>query len=216
MSPRLTSNPAAVVRTGSFPPLAEVTQVLNNLWPVNVADLAALALDHLDDIARNIRHDNDDGYRAFWNVDHDNHPTGQRAENLCRDELLRRLRARLNRLGIECEPEADHANDKRADIRLSFENRLALPVEIKRNGSDTLWTALRAQLIERYSIDPKADDHGIYLILWFGSKGMPRTIDGGQNPRSSEELRARLEAMLDQDERHRIFVRVIDVSWPVS
>lgn len=187
--------------------------MLANKAPVSTADLAALVLDHLDDIGSELRTENDDGFRTFWNVENKK-ATSQREENLCRDVLLTRLRARLTPMGIDCQPEGDYANDKRADIRVSYQTNFELPIEIKRESNASRWTALRKQLIEQYSTAPKADGHGIYLVLWFDSKGMPGRPDGGKKPRSPEELKARLEAQLDQDERQRIFVQVIDVSWP--
>ncbi|MDG4594779.1 MAG: hypothetical protein P9F75_03650 [Candidatus Contendobacter sp.] len=191
----------------------EVAQVLANQAPTSVADLAALTLDHLDGIARELRQENDDGFRAFWNVEK-KRPTSQREENLCRDALLTRLRARLHPLGIECQPEGDYANDKRADIRLSYRNEFELPIEIKRDSNESLWTALRNQLIDQYAIAPRANRHGIYLVLWFSGKGMPCATGGKNKPRSPQELQARLEAQLSSVERQRIFVRVLDVSWP--
>ncbi len=191
----------------------EVAQVLANQAPASVADLAALTLDHLDDIAREIRQDNDDGFRAFWNIENKK-PVSQREENLCRDVLLTRLRARLEPLGIDSQPEGDYANDKRADIRLSYRTELDLPIEIKRDSNKSLWSALRTQLIEQYASYPRANEHGIYLVLWFGGKGMPGATDGRKKPRSPEELRTRLEAQLDPMNRQRIFVRALDVSWP--
>jgi hypothetical protein len=197
----------------SFLTPREVAQVLANQTPASIADLAALALDVLDDIGRDIRQENDDGFRAFWNVENKQR-TSQREENLCRDALLTRLRARLDPLGIDCQPEGDYANDKRADLRLSFQNRFELPIEIKKDNNPSLWSALREQLIGQYAIAPRAFGYGIYLVLWFGGKGMPGVKDGGKKPRSPEELRARLEAQLDPLERQSIFVRVLDVSWP--
>ncbi|OYY92788.1 MAG: hypothetical protein B7Y41_14530 [Hydrogenophilales bacterium 28-61-23] len=191
----------------------EVAQVLANQAPASIADLAALALDILDDIARDIRQGNDDGFRAFWNIENKQR-TSPREENLCRDALLTRLRTRLDPLGVDCQPEADYANDKRADIRLSYQTRFGLPIEIKRDSNVSLWSALRDQLIGQYAIEPRAYDHGIYLVLWFGGEGMPRATDGGKKPRSPEELRTRLEAQLDPLEQRRIFIRVLDVSWP--
>lgn len=196
-----------------FPPPREVAQVLANLAPTSVADLAALTLDHLDDIAREIRQDNDDGIHAFWNIENKK-PISQRSENDCRDALLTRLRPRLNPLGIDCQPEKDHANDKRADLTLSYLAKFELPIEIKRDSNETLWGALRKQLIEQYSIESRAKSHGIYLVFWFGGERMPGATDGGKKPCSPEELRTRLEAQLDPMERQRIFVRVLDVSWP--
>lgn len=190
----------------------EVAQVFANQAPTSATDLAALTLDHLDDIAREL-HKNDDGFRAFWTEAQPNKP---KKENSCRDALLARLRARLHPLRIDCEPEVDYANDKRADIRLSYHTEFELPIEIKRDSNASLWTALRSQLIAQYSIAPRADGHGIYLVLWFDGKDMPRTTDGGKKPCSPEELKNCLEAQLTPIEQRRIFVRVLDVSWPVG
>lgn len=120
----------------------------------------------------------------------------------------------MHPLGIECQPEGDYANDKRADIRLSYRNEFELPVEIKRDSNESLWTALHNQLVDQYAIAPRANRHGIYLVLWFGGKGIPCATSGGNKPRSPEELKSRLEEQLSPIERQRIFVRILDVSWP--
>ncbi len=191
----------------------EVAQILANQAPASAADLAALALDVLDDIGRDIRQENDDGVHDFWNIEN-RHPTSQRSENDCRNVLLRRMRKSLDPLGIDCQPEKDHANDKRADLSLSYLAKFELPIEIKKDKNPSLWSALREQLLQQYAIAPRAFGYGIYLVLWFGGEGMPGAKDGGKKPRSPEELRTRLEAQLDPLERQRIFVRVLDVSWP--
>lgn len=196
-----------------FLSLRDVVQVLANKAPTSVADLAALALDHLDDIATAIRQGNDDGFDAFWNVENKN-PTSQRPEDRCRNALLTRLRQRFAKFGVDCQPEADYANNKRADLRLSYRSDFELPVEIKRDSRRDLWTALRKQLIEQYASAPGAYGFGIYLVLWFGGNNMPPPIDGGKKPRTAYDLRRRLEAQLDSSERQRIFVRVLDVAWP--
>lgn len=196
-----------------FPALASVARILANREPTSAADLMALTLDYLDEIADCIRHDNDDGFRSFWNVEN-KQATGKREENLCRDTLLTRLRAHLAPLGVDCQPEGDYANDKRADIRLSFRNEFELPVEIKRDDNSGVWSALRKQLMEQYTIAPKASEHGIYLVLWFGLGDQAPARDGGKKPTSPAELQSRLEAMLNPEERSRIFVRVLDVGWP--
>ncbi len=192
---------------------AEVAQVLANQEPANAADLAALTREVLDDIGRELRQDNDDGFRMFWNVG-DKKPTSPREENLCRDALLSRLRARLCALGIDVQPEGDYVGDKRADLRLSYRAQFELPIEIKRDSNSSLWRGLREQLIEQYAIASRANGFGIYLVLWFGRGNVAPAIDGGKKPRSPEELRARLEAQLDPLEQQRVFVRVLDVTWP--
>lgn len=195
-----------------FPPLASVARILANREPANSADLAALALEYLDQIAVAIRHDNDDGVNDFWNIEN-NKPTGKRAENICRDALLRKLRTSFA-FSVDCQPEADYANDKRADIRLSYRNEFEVPIEIKRDDNSTLWKSLRDQLMGQYTVSPKTSGYGIYLVLWFGWGDQASHKDGGKKPSSPTELQARLEAQLDPDERRRVFVRVLDVSWP--
>jgi hypothetical protein len=191
----------------------EVVKVLSNKEPANNADLAALVLDTLDDIAEDIRRENDDGFRAFWNVENKKN-TSRREENLCRDVLLERLRSRLSPTGIDCQPEGDFFNDKRSDLKISYGTQFALPIEIKRDSDRLLWQALQEQLINQYAIAPLASGFGIYLVFWFGGEGMPRAIDGERKPRSPEELQRRLEAQIAPIDRLRIFVRVLDVSWP--
>lgn len=196
-----------------FLPVGSVADILTNRAPVNAEDLAALTLDLLEEIAHELRHANDDGFKAFWNIKN-RKPESQREENLCRDTLLTRMRSRLEALGIGIDPEVDHHNDKRADLRLDYRNQFVLPIEIKRDSNPELWTGLRKQLIGQYANAPKSNGNGIYLVLWFGGNGMPRTIDGGKKPTSADELRARLEGQLSPEERQRIHVRVLDVSWP--
>ncbi|MBK8889719.1 MAG: hypothetical protein IPN75_04645 [Dechloromonas sp.] len=196
-----------------FPPLASVARILSNREPANSADLAALTVDYLDQIADQIRNDNDDGFRGFWNIEN-KQPTGKREENLCRDSLLTRLRLYLTPLGVDCQPEGDYSNDKRADLRLSYRNEFELPVEIKRDDNAKLWSALRKQLIGQYTVAPKASEYGIYLVLWFGGTDQAAVKDGGKKPTSPTELQTRLEAQLNLEERRQVFVRVLDVSWP--
>jgi len=200
-------------RAFRFPALSSVARILANGEPANSADLAALAVDVLEQIALEIRRDNDDGIGAFWNIE-SKKPTGKREENRCRDVLLTRLRLRLAPLGVDCQPEADYANDKRADLRLSYRNDFELPIEIKRDDNDKLWSALRNQLMGQYTNALKASDYGIYLVLWFGLSDQAAARDGGKKPTSPAELQSRLETLLNPEERRRIFVRVLDVSWP--
>lgn len=208
-----------------FPTLREAAEVLKNGAPTSHADLAALVLDHLEQIAYEIQNKNHDGYRSFWNVENKK-PVSHREENLCRDELVKLLDARLDRLGVSCDPEADYVRDKRADIQVSYRNEFKLPIEIKGYWHEELWVALRSQLIAQYTTAPLAGGFGIYLILWFGrDDAVPMDGSGkklasicmrhesGKKPTSPQELQQRLEAQLDSTERDRVFVRVLDVSW---
>ena len=194
--------------------LDAVADVLANEAPANVTDLMHLTLCHLDDVAHELRHANDDGYRMFWNIP-TRQPRSRRGENLCRDVLLARLRSRLDAHGIGIAPEYDHAGDKRADLHLDYRNLLTLPVEIKRDDHDKLWTALRDQLITQYAHAPKSAGHGIYLVLWFGdSKKLKSPPKRKPKPSTPNELRAQLESQLSEEEKKKVFVHVLDVSWP--
>jgi hypothetical protein len=48
---------------------AEVCRTLANREPANAADLAALAYDHLRDLARKIRDGSTNDYRQYWSLD---------------------------------------------------------------------------------------------------------------------------------------------------
>jgi len=71
-------------------------------------------------------------------------------------------------------------------------------------------------LLAQYVSAPKVQGHGIYLVFWFDDpqKTMPATPDGSPKPTTPKELQRRLEAQLTPEERQRVFVRVLDVSWP--
>ena len=197
--------------------IALVLETLASGAPANVADLAALTLEHLNEIARTIRDGNTSDWRQYWNVDHHSRPQNPRPEDACRDALLSDLRNRLMRLGVEVQPEGRYANDKRADIRVSCAG-FNIPVEIKRSCHRDLWSAVRSQLIARYTVDPETEGHGIYLVFWFGDTEGCRSTppETGSPAVSSLELEDRLTATLSADERRKIGIRVIDVSIPSS
>ncbi len=192
---------------------AQVLETLASGAPANAADLAALTLEHLDEIARTIRDGNTSDWKQYWNVDHHGRPQNPRPEDTCRDALLSDLRGRLMRLGVEVQPEGRYANDKRADIRVS-DTGCNVPVEIKRSCHRDLWSAVRTQLIARYTVDPGTEGHGIYLVFWFGdTEGCrPTPPETGSPAVSPLELEDRLTSTLSADERRKIGIRVINVS----
>ncbi len=191
----------------------QVLDTLNSGAPANAADLAALALAHLHQIARDLRGGNTSGWRQYWNVDRYNRPLNPRPENACRDALLSDLRNRLLRLGINVQPEVRYANDKRADICISY-GHCNVPVEIKRSCHRDLWSAIRSQLIDRYTKDPGTGGHGIYLVFWFGdTEGYRPTLpETGCPPANARELEDRLTATLSVDEQLKIRICVVDVA----
>lgn len=197
--------------------VAEVDRTIANLQPANAADLAALTFDYLRDIAKNIRDGSTNDYKQYWSYDQSNkNLVKPKPENDCRDALLSDLNERLGKLGINAEREGNYADDKRADIKVLFggSNGFNVPVEIKKDSHDDLWRAIHEQLIPKYVRDPGADGHGIYLVFWFGGQGMRPSPDGGNKPRSAQELEERLRQTLSPEELHRILICVIDCALP--
>ena len=191
--------------------IEQVCQTLNGGTPANAADLAALLVDRFGEIADRIRTNNANYWRPYWNEDKNQNPTTPKHENSCRDALLDDLRLHFP----NAEPEVQYVNEKRADIRVSYED-FQVPVEIKKNSHQKLWSSLRNQLIAQYTIDPDTDGYGIYLVFWFGEIDGRRTQPppSGTQPTNPEELKKRLESTLSPDEARKISVCVIDVSRP--
>ena len=189
------------------PTINQVNETLKEGLPANAADLAALVMDRLRDIATNIRHSNTNDWHQYWNVDPYDRPEKPKPEPACRDALLSDLRQRLP-TGIQAEPEGIRTNDSKADIVVAH-NDLQVPVEAKKNQHRELWSALKDQLIGKYApVGP-----GIYLVFWFGPIDTPPPPIGGK-PKNPTELKERLEAQLSSEERRRIHIVVIDVGRP--
>ncbi|MEY3803202.1 MAG: hypothetical protein RL126_346 [Actinomycetota bacterium] len=197
----------------SHPTMFDVVKVLSNKAPIGPADLQAILLDRLDVIVEDIQTSNSDLFRQFWTEGiEDKH----KSENSCRDALLPMLRNHLDPLGIDCQPEADYVGDKRADIRVSYQNKYVIPVELKGEWNSELWTSIQSQLIPKYTRAKEAQGFGIYIVLWVGGSEQPTARDGGKRPVTRQELESRLHNYLSNDDQSRIAVRVIDVTRPVQ
>ena len=192
--------------------IEQVLAVLDNCRPANVADLAALTMDHLREIARRIRDGSTSDWRQYWNEDSRNRPTEPKPEAACRDALLSDLRSRLIGLHVDAQREGAYADDKRSDIRVSHGD-CNVPVEIKKCSHRDLWSAIRAQLIARYTRDPGAGGYGIYLVFWFGA-GRCQPPERGARPKNPAELEERLRDTLSAEEARLISICVVDVSKP--
>ena len=194
------------------PTAEQVCRTLSGGHPANAGDLAALTVDTMHDLALRIRTGNTDDWRQYWNVDQYGKPLKPRPENICRDALLSDLKQRLLPVSVKARKEVSYANDTRADFVVEYGD-FEVPVEIKRNGHQKLWSAAHSQLIAKYTNDPTTSGYGIYLVLWFG-KDDTQAPPSGPLPADSDELRSRLEERLTDAERRKISVVVIDVSRP--
>ena len=193
-----------------YPDIERVRQTLSNEAPASAADLAALLVDRLEELARRIRTGNTDDWRQYWNEAVRGRPESPKIEDHCRDALLSDLKNLLKPIGVDAQREGQYANDRRSDIRVSY-GTFNVPVEIKRDRHRELWSDLRDQLMAKYTIDPATGGYGIYLVFWFGD-GKVQSSPSGPRPSNPQELREWLEASLTEDERRRIRVLVVDVS----
>ena len=194
--------------------IGKVVQTLDGGMPANAGDLAALVFDELEALSAKIRDGSTSDWRQHWNVDHHNRPMKPKPEDACRDAVLSDLQERLGRLGIHAQQEVVYAKDRRPDISVSFAG-FNVPVEIKRSCHRDVWTALRSQLIAKYTRDPGAAGYGIYLVLWFGDTEKCRpTKYGGWTPETAEDVRLRIQQSLDDREGRLISVCVVDVAAP--
>ena len=86
-----------------------------------------------------------------------------------------------------------------------------VPVEIKKSTHRDLWSAIRNQLVAKYTRDPDAGGHGIYVVFWFG-KDYCQPPESGSRPGSAAELGKRLRDTLSPEEARMIGICVIDVT----
>lgn len=200
------------------PTPAEVLATLGKGRPANVADLAAIALDVLEDVALETRRGNADAYKLYWNVDRFGRIDHPRPEESCRDALLSHVGPKLKPLGIDVHSEARHADGKRSDLKVTYTAAglsASVAIEMKRDSHPELWRTIANQLIPSYTGDPNADGHGIYLVLWFGDRRIPHPPTG-KKPSTAQELRLQLEATIEPSRRGLISVVVFDCAAPIA
>lgn len=191
-------------RTSSF---GQIKETLAGKLPGGIDDLKAIILDRLELVRDYIRNGDTDTWESFWNG------TTPKDENTCRNRLLDLLRPQTP-IEVNFLPEITMPEVTRADI-VAIYLQYGVPVEIKGQWHKNVWDAASVQLIERYARDWRADDRGIYLVIWFGNvrgKNLPKHPDGLAPPSSPEELRSMLIDRLAVEERTRIDIFILDVS----
>ena len=211
---RAKSSQAVIRRDAMYrhPSAEQILRTLENDLPANAGDLAALVLDCLEEIGKRIHTGNTDDWRQYWSEEPRRRPSVPKHEDSCRDALLSDFRQRLPP-GVHAEREGQYAAAKRSDIRVAH-SVVNVPVEAKKNSHRDLWSALRDQLIAKYTTDSATDGYGIYLVFWFGEEHTT-SPPSGHKPRCAQELREQLEALLTDDEARKISIVVIDVGQPM-
>jgi len=199
------------------PDWPQTVMALANRAPATVADLHALLVAHLRDLAHRIGRANTDIFKQFWNLDAYSRPIKPRPEEACRDDVITLLRPALLPIGVMVEPEGHMVADKRADISAAMPGNKIL-CELKRDYHAEVWTAIGGQLERFYVHDPEAKGFGIYLVFWFGAK-RPTQISKAPNnvqpPTTAADMESLLQSLLSSEMRKRLAVIVIDVSGEV-
>ena len=193
--------------------LEQIQNTLNSGSPANAADLVGLTLDALEKLADDIRNGTHSAWRQYWDWGQNpRKPSKPKPENDCRDILLFSLATALENYQIDVQPEGRYADDRRADIRISYGPNLAIPIEIKKNSHIDLWRGITEQLVPKYTRDPKSDGYGIYLVFWFGADSMRVVSPDGGIPQGATELENLLEKRLNPELSKRIHIVIIDVA----
>jgi hypothetical protein len=199
------------------PSVHRVVITLSNGTPCSIGDLHALLLQHLEDLNPPIAANNVDIFKRFWNEDSYGKVKSPKNEESCRDYLVELLRTRTSAQRIVIEPEGHMAADKRADI-VALVSGMKLVMELKRDYHSEVWVAIQEQLERFYTRDPEAQGYGIYVVLWFGSKGTSAIRippSPYKRPESASEMQGILQSLIPNGKRQKIGVVVLDVSGEI-
>lgn len=189
------------------PDLDSVVSVVHDNAPTTPAQLQVILLEELNAVQRKLRGSDVDWYRDFYQGGR------PRVEDDCRDTILKMLRPLP--FEIQALPEGHLADDKRCDI-ICLLGDVMVPIEIKGQWHDKLWTAADQQLDRLYVNDWRAQC-GIYLVLWFGTRSQKPPKDpppGISSPVNAEELRRQLVECSATTREGRVEVVVLDLERP--
>jgi hypothetical protein len=190
----------------------ELGALLRDGPPTDANDLRSLVLDELEVAQKKLIGDDLDQVRDFLS---DNGLPYD--ENRCRDRLAVMIEPGLTRYDVQRITEADMPRGKRVDLAFSH-GGIQLPMEIKGQWHEEVWSAAKDQLDALYLIDWRSDGRGIYCVLWFGefSSKSGRRLKAPPNglpaPNSPEEMREMLIQLIPESRRTFIEVVVLDLT----
>lgn len=186
----------------------EIVKLLDNDIVVTVEGLRQLVIQELKYFQKVIDGGEFDSVKRFYDKDK---RLGEVDSTLI---VAERLNLRLEPKDISITPEHQLKNANRSDFTvtkmINGKKRL-LVTEVKGQWHKELYTAASAQLYDRYSIHPDAEQQGIYLVIWFGSDEL--VADRRKHGlRSARELKLKIEEELPSEIKGLIDVFVLDVS----
>ncbi|MBA5600034.1 hypothetical protein H1224_03055 [Pectobacterium aroidearum] len=186
----------------------EIVQHLDCDSVVTVEGLRQLVLQELHDFQKSIDGGEFNSADRFYEKN-------ERLDEVKSTEIIaERLNLKLEPQGISITPEHQLKGQNRSDFtasKLIGGKRRLLVTEVKGQWHRELYSAASAQLYDRYSIHPDAEQQGIFLVIWFGES---ETVAGRKlhGIKTAQELKISIEAVLPVDLRGLIDVFVLDVS----
>ena len=191
------------------PPLPqEIIKLLDGNEVVTVEGLRKLVLYELHRYQQDINGGEFNSAERFYEK-------GERLDEVRSTEIIaERIKLRLETQNITVTPEHQLKDRNRSDFTvtkmISGQRRL-LVTEVKGQWHRELYTAASAQLYDRYSIHPDAEQQGIFLVIWFGAN---EEVAGRKKHgiESAEMLKSDIEKKLPTELLGLIDVFVLDVS----
>ena len=188
----------------------EIVNQLDHNAVITVEGLRQLVIQELQDFQKAIDGGEYNSADRFYEMDK------RLGEVRSTEVIAERLNLRLEPQAISITLEHQLKRAKRSDFtatKMIGGKRRLLVTEVKGQWHTELYTAASAQLHERYSIHPDAEQQGIFLAIWFGDD---EKVAGRKkhNIGSAQELKNSIEACLPQVLTGLIDVFVLDVSKP--
>lgn len=210
LSIRTSQSRKRALRDFEPPTPQEIVDRLDHNAVVTVEGLRQLVLQELQDFQKAIDGGEFNSASRFYEN------RKRLGEVRCTEIIAERLSLRLEPQSIAVTPEHQLKNANRSDFtatKIIGSKRRLLVTEVKGQWHPDLFTAASAQLHERYSIHPDAEQQGIFLVIWFGAAekvaGLKR-----HGFVSAQELKDSIKAKLPPELTGLIDVFVLDVSKP--
>lgn len=191
-------------------PIHDVRNILLKGKPANHDDLQALVMDELEALQERIRNGCTNDILPYWNGE------TPRDENYCRDRITSAINPYLERYQVRTHTEGTMPDSNRCDL-LNTHGLMSLPIEIKGQWHDEVWSAAGEQL-QNYTREYHSDGRGIYLVLWFGYLGPnhlknPHGWQGHPLPKTLDAMKALLAKQCEEvSEKTKVIV--LDLSKP--
>ena len=194
------------------PMLADLLNVFQNKAPKNCKDLKVLILELLDEIQKKVNSSELDSYKMFYEDGESKKPQKPHGENYCRDRLADLLKPYIEPYQFRLDTEKDMSDDKRADL-VCNSSEMQLPIEVKGQWHNDLWTAMNDQLGDLYLKEYQSQGQGIYLIFYFGERSTKKLKKNGKYKlRNAIELQESLTACIKEKYKEGIDVFVMNLS----